>query len=83
MKIAAFVGSNRKESINKKLALLMKERYKEELEIDILPLEVLPMYNQDDELTPPASVLEIRQRIKDSDGLLFLTPEYNHSIPAF
>ncbi|MCA1025956.1 NADPH-dependent FMN reductase [Cytobacillus kochii] len=83
MKIAAFVGSNRKESINKKLALLMKDRYQEELEIDILPLERLPMYNQDDELTPPAAVLEIRQRIKDSDGLLFLTPEYNHSIPAF
>ncbi|MBD7936466.1 MULTISPECIES: NADPH-dependent FMN reductase [Cytobacillus] len=83
MKIAAFVGSNRKESINKKLAILMKERYQEKLEIDILPLEELPMYNQDDELAPPAAVIEIRQRIKDSDGLLFLTPEYNHSIPAF
>ncbi|MDQ0269621.1 NADPH-dependent FMN reductase [Cytobacillus purgationiresistens] len=83
MKIAAFVGSNRKDSLNKKLTLFMQERYQEKVEIDILPLEKLPMYNQDNELDPPEIVKEIRTKILESDGLLFATPEYNHSIPAF
>ena len=83
MKIAALVGSNRKDSINKKLALYMQNRYKAKVEIEILPIEKLPMYNQDDELTPPEIVTEIKKKVADSDGVLFVTPEYNHSIPAF
>lgn len=83
MKISALVGSNRKESYNKKLALFMQKRYQVQVEIDILPLENLPMYNQDDELSPPASVIELRKKILESDGILIATPEYNHSIPGF
>jgi NAD(P)H-dependent FMN reductase len=83
MKISVLVGSNRKESYNKKLALFMQKRYQMQVEIDILPLEDLPMYNQDDELSPPASVIEIRKKILESDGILIATPEYNHSIPGF
>lgn len=83
MKIAAFVGSNRKESLNKKLTIFMQERYKDQFEMDILPLEELPMYNQDEEFNPPEIVNDIRRRIKACDGLLFATPEYNHSISGF
>ena len=82
MKIVAMVGSNRKESYNKKLARYMQNRYADKMEIDILPIDQLPMYNQDDELDPPAIIKDLRERILNSDGLLFVTPEYNHSIPA-
>jgi chromate reductase, NAD(P)H dehydrogenase (quinone) len=83
LKIVALVGSNRKESSNKKLAVFMQNRYQMTVEIEILPIEKLPMYNQDDELTPPEIVTEIKKKVADSDGVLFVTPEYNHSIPAF
>lgn len=82
MKIIAMVGSMSKESNNKKLVEFMKERYKGRLEIEILPIEKLPMYNQDIELDAPEIVKELREQIKDSEGILFATPEYNHSIPA-
>ncbi|PKR83008.1 NADPH-dependent FMN reductase [Heyndrickxia camelliae] len=81
-KIVALVGSNRKESYNKKLALYMQNRYQDKLDIEILPIDELPMYNQDDELDPPAIVNEIKGKVKESDGVLIVTPEYNHSIPA-
>jgi chromate reductase, NAD(P)H dehydrogenase (quinone) len=83
VKITALVGSNRKDSFNKKLALYMQTRYQTTVEIEILPIEKLPMYNQDDELTPPEIVTEIKKKVAESDGVLFVTPEYNHSIPAF
>jgi chromate reductase, NAD(P)H dehydrogenase (quinone) len=83
MKIVAIVGSNRKESFNKKLTLFIQKRYKDQVEIELLPIEKLPMYNQDDELTPPSIVTEIKTKILQSDGILIATPEYNHSIPGF
>jgi chromate reductase, NAD(P)H dehydrogenase (quinone) len=83
MKIVAIVGSNRKESYNKKLAVYMQKHYLNAVEIEILPIENLPMYNQDDELTPPSNVTEIKNKVKECDGILMITPEYNHSIPAF
>lgn len=61
----------------------MQRRYQAAAELEILPIEKLPMYNQDDELTPPEIVTEIKQKVAQSDGVLFVTPEYNHSIPAF
>lgn len=82
-KIVAIVGSNRKQSYNKKLVTFIKERYREKVDIEILPIEDLPMYNQDMELTPPEVVTEIKKIVADSDGVLIATPEYNHSIPAF
>lgn len=82
MKIVAMVGSNRKESYNMKLVRYMKERYVNEVEIEILPIHELPFYNQDDELNPPELVKILREKIKESDGILFATPEYNASIPA-
>lgn len=80
MKIAALVGSNRKDSYNKLLVKYMKEKYAGKLDIDILPIDELPFYNQDKEMDPPAIVEDLRERIKNSDGILFATPEYNASI---
>jgi len=82
MKIVAMVGSNRKESYNMKLTKFMQQRYSGKLDIEILPIDKLPMYCEDDELDPPEVVKEIRAKIKESDGILFATPEHNASIPA-
>lgn len=82
MKLVALVGSNRKESYNKKLTTYIQKRYQEKVEIEILPIEKLPMYNQDDELNPQPIVQEIKAKVSESDGILIATPEYNHSIPA-
>ncbi|MBS4210050.1 NAD(P)H-dependent oxidoreductase [Bacillus sp. FJAT-50079] len=82
MKIVAIVGSIRKESYNKKLALFMKEHFRNKVEIEILSIAELPMYNEDQELTPPEIVKEIKSSVAGSDGVLIVTPEYNHSIPG-
>ncbi len=60
----------------------MKERYKDKINIEILPIDKLPMYNEDIELSAPPIVKEIRDKIKESDGILIATPEFNHSIPG-
>ena len=82
MKFVTLVGSVRKESFNKKLARFIQARYNAQAEVEILPIEELPMYNQDEELDPPAIVKEIKQKILDSDGIIIVTPEYNHSVPG-
>lgn len=82
MKIVAIAGSISRESNNKKLINYMKERYKNKVDIELLDIGEIPMYNQDDELNPPDIVKEIRSKIKNSDGIIISTPEYNHSIPG-
>lgn len=82
MNIVAIVGSLRKESYNRKVALFIKERYKGKLNIEILYLNDLVLFNQDIEENPPQEVLDFKEKIKRSDGVLFVTPEYNHSIPG-
>ena len=51
-------------------------------EYDIIEIGQLPFYNQDDEQTPPQVWVQFRERIKRADGVLFVTPEYNRSVPA-
>lgn len=83
MNIVAMAGSNSKNSVNKKVLLSMKERYKDKFDLDILDIGVLPFYNYDnDEETPPKEIIEMRKKIREADGIIFATPEYNHSIPA-
>ena len=82
MKIVALVGSLRKDSYNKRIAYFMKEYFKDKLDIELLLLNDIPMFNEDIEEDPPQVVKEFKQKIKESEGVLFLTPEYNHSIPG-
>lgn len=82
MKVVAIVGSISEQSKNKKLAEFMQKRFKDKLNIEIMLLNDMPMYNEDIELNPPAVVDEMRKQIRESEGLLILTPEYNHSIPG-
>lgn len=82
MKVVAIVGSIRKNSYNLNLAKHVKQRYADQFEVEILDLAPIPMYNQDIELDPPQSVLDFKAKVKEADAALWVTPEYNSSIPG-
>ena len=81
-KIAVIIGSMRKESFNRKAAKAMMLLAPPTLDLEIIEIDQLPMYNQDDEASPPPLYTEFRDRIRQHDGILFFTPEYNRSIPG-
>ena len=82
--VAVVVGSLRKESLNRKLALVMREIAAPELTLNLVEIGNLPLYNQDDDEGGhvPAAWSAFRQSIKASDAVLFVTPEYNRSVPS-
>jgi len=80
--VAVFVGSLRKDSLNRKMAKALVGLAQESLKLEIVEIGHLPFYNQDFEENPPKEVREFRQRIKSADAVLFVTPEYNRSVPA-
>ncbi|WP_256010653.1 NADPH-dependent FMN reductase [Desertivirga xinjiangensis] len=81
-KIAVIVGSLRKESYNLKTAKALLALAPESLSLEMLSIAELPMFNEDLEATPPHEWVTFREQIRAADGLLFLTPEYNRSVPA-
>jgi len=81
--IAVLVGSLRKESINRKVAQALAQLAPANLKLSIVELGELPLYNEDlDSATPPAAYTTFRQQVAAADGVLFVTPEYNRSVPA-
>ncbi|MCK9490043.1 MAG: NAD(P)H-dependent oxidoreductase [Xanthomonadales bacterium] len=80
--IALFVGSFRKESWNKKLALALTRLAPEDFAFDPVCVDDLPLYNQDDDDNQAPPVKRIKDQIRAADGLLFVTPEYNRSVPG-
>ncbi len=81
-KIAVIVGSLRKESFNRKLASAIVKLAPSDFSFHQLEIGDLPLYNQDDDNNPAASVKRLRDEIRLSQGLIFVTPEYNRSIPG-
>jgi len=80
--IAAIVGSNRRESINRKLALALAKLGAGKFEARVVRIDELPMYNQDIEGNLPTEVVRFKNEIAGADGVLFVTPEHNRSIPT-
>jgi chromate reductase len=81
--VAVIVGSLRRDSINRKLAHALAALAKPKgLDLSELKLDDLPLYNEDLWQSPPGAVLRVKQDIKTADAVLFVTPEYNRSIPA-
>ncbi|NYT61310.1 NAD(P)H-dependent oxidoreductase [Alcaligenaceae bacterium] len=80
--IVVIVGSLRKDSINRKLAHALLALAPPSLKLDIVEIGHLPLYNQDYDADSPAAYTEFRQRILRADGVLFVTPEHNRSVPA-
>jgi chromate reductase len=80
--VAAIVGSLRKESFARKLAHALAKLAPASLKLDVITLEGLSFFNQDLEANPPADWVTFRERIKKADAVLFVTPEYNRSMPG-
>lgn len=80
--VAVFVGSLRKDSINRKMANALIECAPSSLKLSIVEIGQLPLYNQDEEKEPPAPWIAFRNRVRPVDAVLFVTPEYNRSVPA-
>ena len=81
-KIAVIVGSLRKDSFNLKLANAVVRLAPSDFKFKQLQINDLPLYNQDDDENQASEVIRLKNGIKDSHGLLFVTPEYNRSIPG-
>jgi chromate reductase len=81
-KIAVIVGSLRKESFNRKMAKALTALAPESLKLEIIEIGGLALYNQDLDDNPPAAWTEFRERLMKFDGFLFVTPEYNRSVPG-
>ena len=80
--VAVLAGSLRKESINRKVAHTLIELAPSSLRPAIIEIGALPLYNQDSEAAPPAAWTQFREAVKAVEAVLFVTPEYNRSIPA-
>jgi chromate reductase len=80
--VAVFVGSLRKEALSRKMANALATLAPSALKLSIIEIGHLPFYNQDDEANPPAAWTSLRERVHAADAVLFVTPEYNRSVPA-
>ena len=80
--VAVLVGSLRKDSFTRKMAMAMIAIGQDPLAFEVIEIGNLPLYNQDDEANPPPNVVEFRRRVAACDALLFVTPEYNRSVPG-
>jgi chromate reductase len=80
--VAVIVGSLRKDSLNRQVAHALAELAPAELTLSIVEIGQLPIYNQDTDDDPPAQWTAFRGRIRAADAVLFVTPEYNRSVPA-
>jgi chromate reductase len=81
--VAVIVGSLRKESVNRKAALALASLAPSHLSLKIIEIGDLPHYDEDVEAAgPPQSWVRFRDEVSASDAVLFVTPEYNRSVPG-
>jgi chromate reductase len=80
--IVAVVGSLRRNSFTRRVVRAMQALAPVSIALDIVPLDALTLYNQDEDAAPPQSWVEFRQRVSLADAILFATPEYNRSVPG-
>lgn len=80
--IAVVVGSLRRESFNRKLATALAKLAPQDFSFKQVRIDDLPLYNQDDDTNPAESVKRLKTEIKAARGVLFVTAEYNRSIPG-
>lgn len=81
-RVGVIVGSLRKESFNRQLALALVKLAPQDFQLELLRIDDLPLYDQDDDANQAAPVLRLKQEIAACDALLFVTPEYNRSVPG-
>ena len=82
MKILAFAGTDADFSYNRLLLRFMKKHFKQMADIEIYEVGKLPPFSVDTPLSEQTEVWKLKQKVKEADGLVFSTPEYDHGIPA-
>ena len=82
VRILGIAGSLRGESYNRAALRAATQLVPEGATIDIFELDGIPGFNQDEEQNPPAKVTELKKRIREAHAILFVTPEYNYSVPG-
>lgn len=80
--VVMLVGSLRKESFNRKMALAIAELAPPSLRFEIVDIGQLALFNQDEEASPPPANAAFKARIMKAEAALFVTPEYNRSVPG-
>jgi chromate reductase len=82
LRILGIPGSLRKASYNKALLVAAQQLCPAGAQIEVFELDDIPGFNQDQEKTPPPRVAELKKKARAADAILFVTPEYNYSIPG-
>lgn len=80
--VAVLVGSLRKDSLNRKMAQALAARAPAGLKLQIVEIGALPLFNADHEANPDVATVAFKERVKAADAVLFVTPEYNRSVPG-
>jgi chromate reductase len=82
VRILGIAGSLRRESYNRAALRAATKLLPEGAMLDVFELDGIPGFNQDDEQNPPEKVVELKRRVREADAILFVTPEYNYSVPG-
>lgn len=82
IRILGIAGSLRRQSYNRAALRAATQLAPEDATVEIFELDGIPGFSEDDERNPPEKVVELKRRIRESDAVLFVTPEYNYSIPG-
>jgi chromate reductase len=80
--VAVIVGSLRKNSLTRKTAGVLQDLAPSGMRLEIVEIGKLPLYNQDEEASPPQAWKVFRERVGRAQAVLFVTPEYNRSLPG-
>ena len=80
--ILGIAGSLRRHSYNRAALRAATKLLPEGATLDVFELDGIPGFNQDDEQNPPEKVVELKRRMREVDAILFVTPEYNYSVPG-
>lgn len=82
IRILGIAGSLRRESYNRFALRAATQLVPEGATIEVFELDGIPGFSQDDEQNPPEKVTELKRRVREADAILFVTPEYNYSVPG-
>ena len=82
VRILGIAGSLRRESYNRAALRAAAQLVPEGATLDIFELDGIPGFNQEEEQTPPAAVVDLKRRIRAADAVLIATPEYSYSVPG-
>ena len=82
VRILGIAGSLRRQSYNRALLRAATQLAPEGATIDVFEIDGIPPFSEDDEQNPPEKVVELKRRLREADAVLFVTPEYNYSVPG-